>query len=106
MRKLAREAVIFMLLGAVALLIYYAVTFPRYMFAEHGWVQDTWIDEFAVPKSLPLPKLDFTLSSALDGIIDIASTFFMERRWYPLLGFPAGLTIWALYRLVRFAVRG
>jgi hypothetical protein len=105
MRKLAREAVIFMLLGAVGVLAYYGSIFPQRMYVEHGWVRDTWLFEFAPPQAV-LPNVNFTVRSVADGVIDVVSTFFMELGWLPLIGFPAGLVAWALYRLLRFAIQG
>jgi hypothetical protein len=86
MRKLAREAVIFALLGWIILT---ASTFVYF--------------RMTVPTNMNPPAqacLDFNRGDCNN------MEFLKLSLFFGLGGFPAGLGIWMFYRVVRFAIKG
>jgi hypothetical protein len=115
MRKLAREAVIFMLLGWVLLtagiFVYFHVTIPTKIVLDmstsrpltEAEKQTAPPDTTGMARALPPSRacLDF---SSVGDCTDL--NFFEVSLYLGLLGFPVGLGLWVFYRIVRFAIKG
>jgi hypothetical protein len=115
MRKLAREAVIFMLLTpllvAAGTFVYFRVTIP----INHGIDMSSFrlLDEKekqnnpsgATGIAEVLPPSPACLDFSSDGNCT-NSSFLLMSLIFGLYGFPAGLGLWVFYRTVRFAIKG
>jgi hypothetical protein len=115
MRKLAREAVIFMLLTplllAAGMFAYFHTTIPTKVVLDMSTSRPLTEAEkriappgaTSVTKAFPPSPACLNFSS--DG--DCSDLAFLKTSLFiGLYGFPAGLGLWAFYRVVRFAIRG
>lgn len=83
MRKIAREAVIFMLSGLVLYALFIAIDDYQYM---HRRSLDLWNHMTLFEKAF-----DITFGAIISGFE---------------FGIPAGLFVWSFYRVIRFAAKG
>jgi hypothetical protein len=95
MRKIAREAVIFCVLGAVIGSGYFLVQQYR-SFRESASLLETTEREAREAEGEM-----HSLPQQLDARVLLGQ--FLEEA---AIGFAAGLAVWGTYRLVRFAIRG
>ncbi len=90
MRKLAREAVIFMLLTPI---VVFVSSFAYFYHDAHKSVR------------FPPPPAGYTLDPAASSSTP-ASEMLGDSLLLGFYGFPTGLGLWVLYRVVRFAIKG
>lgn len=115
MRKLAREAVIFILLTPLLVVagtfLYLYATIPNKVALDMSTFRP--LDQTERQQAPPgatgiaqsLPPSPACLKFSSDGDCS-NSAFFVFALFVGLFGFPAGLGLWSFYRLVRFAVKG
>jgi hypothetical protein len=132
MRKLARQAVIFMLVtplvlfgGRLAYLHHNAAnaiaatvdklpgmsqSVPIPCNAGEFYMKEgrvVWTCQNGVRTSYPLPPPGFI---PVNGVLVQSDTFglnwLLSGWWFSLYGIPVGFALWVLYRAVRFAIRG
>jgi hypothetical protein len=115
MRKLAREAVIFMLLTplflAVGIFIYFHSTIPNKVVLDTSTFRPLTEAEKAVAPpgatgiAKAFPPSPACLNFRSDG--DCSNrAFLLAALFFGLYGVPAGLGLWVLYRVIRFAITG
>jgi hypothetical protein len=112
MRKIAREAVIFCLLGA-AIGSVYLIARQYQSFREQGASEARRVAACKQAPTLPptesdTPSFDFCNATELytRPQPSKAERFFQQSLGGAVLGFFLGFALWGGYRLVRFAIRG
>jgi hypothetical protein len=127
MRKLAREAVIFMLLTPLVLatgaFIYLRATIPAPFDMSKAKTLDEisaghppckWLDPndkrrvWVQDRNDPCMALDMSQEISIPGLppSETTSEVLGDASIIGILGLPTGLGLWILYRLIRFAIKG
>jgi hypothetical protein len=114
-RKLAREAVIFMLLTPLLVVagtfIYFHATIPNKVVLDMSTSRPlNEVEKANAPPGATRVVRAFPPSQAclnFDSNGDCSNrAFLVASLFFGLYGFPAGLGLWIFYRLIRFAIKG
>ena len=115
MRKLAREAVIFMLLAPVVVFVgSFAYLYHAHKPARLSGIAPDPLDALGIRADNPsadlgavaVPKKSSNAPDAPNKSLTPVLELLKESLLIGLYGFPAGLGFWAFYRTVRFAIKG